>query len=124
MSRSIPFLQAPTITDNYPGDVQFDPLGFSSMFDIKWLREAEIKHCRVAMLAALGFSLQQYVHLPMWPSVEDANMAPQVVGLSAMMQIVAMAGVEEWRTNNGNITMETMFNDPNRVPGDIGFGKR
>lgn len=40
------------------GDVGFDPLGLSSIddlgIDLYWLREAEIKHCRVAMLAVAG----------------------------------------------------------------------
>ena len=51
MSPSIPFLLAPKY---YPakdslaiGDVGFDPLGLAEYFDIKWLREAEIKHGRV-----------------------------------------------------------------------------
>ena len=41
------------------GDVGFDPLGLSTIdavgIDLYWLREAEIKHCRVAMMAAAGF---------------------------------------------------------------------
>lgn len=40
------------------GDVGFDPLGLSEIngvgIDLYWLREAEIKHCRVAMMAAVG----------------------------------------------------------------------
>jgi light-harvesting complex I chlorophyll a/b binding protein 1 len=40
------------------GDVGFDPLGLSSIdgvgIDLYWLREAELKHCRVAMLAVAG----------------------------------------------------------------------
>ena len=40
------------------GDLGFDPLGLSEIngvgIDLYWLREAEIKHCRVAMMAALG----------------------------------------------------------------------
>mmetsp|Transcript_7036 Transcript_7036/g.10256 ORF Transcript_7036/g.10256 Transcript_7036/m.10256 type:complete len:171 (-) Transcript_7036:302-814(-) len=40
------------------GDVGFDPLGLSNIddvgIDLYWLREAEIKHCRVAMLAVAG----------------------------------------------------------------------
>ena len=40
------------------GDFGFDPLGLSNIgevgIDLYWLREAEIKHCRVAMLAAAG----------------------------------------------------------------------
>ena len=41
------------------GDVGFDPLGLSEIeavgIDLYWLREAEIKHCRVAMMAVVGF---------------------------------------------------------------------
>lgn len=40
------------------GDVGFDPLGLSQIkdvgIDLYWLREAELKHCRLAMLAAAG----------------------------------------------------------------------
>jgi len=41
------------------GDVGFDPLGLSNIddvgVDLYWLREAELKHGRVAMLATAGF---------------------------------------------------------------------
>ncbi len=33
----------------------FDPLGLSSYFPVAWLREAEIKHGRVCMLAIVGY---------------------------------------------------------------------
>jgi hypothetical protein len=33
----------------------FDPMGFSLAIDIRWLREAELKHGRVAMLATVGW---------------------------------------------------------------------
>lgn len=41
------------------GDVGFDPLGLSSIAglagaDLYWMREAELKHCRIAMLAVVG----------------------------------------------------------------------
>jgi light-harvesting complex I chlorophyll a/b binding protein 1 len=40
------------------GDVGFDPLGLSNIddvgIDLYWLREAELKHCRLAMLAVAG----------------------------------------------------------------------
>ena len=36
----------------------FDPLVISGSLDMKWLREAELKHCRVAMLAAAGAIVQ------------------------------------------------------------------
>ena len=124
MSKSLPFLLRPSNLDGTMiGDVGFDPIGLSDNFDLKWLREAELKHGRVSMLAVVGFVVSEFVNFPMYSSmhVDDSNMAPSVVGLSAMLQIVFAAGIEEYRTNKGNITFETMFIDPDRVPGDLGF---
>ena len=33
----------------------FDPLDLASKYDVNWLREAELKHGRVCMLAFVGF---------------------------------------------------------------------
>lgn len=121
MSKSLPFVKAPGNTAGYVGDVGFDPLGFSEYFDMKWLREAEIKHGRSSMLATLGFVAQEYITLPGYTHVDDSNLAPEAVGVSAMLQIVMWMGVLEFWTNKGNVTMETMFSDPERVPGDLGF---
>jgi len=121
MSKSVPFLADPKNTKGYVGDVGFDPLGFSEYFDMKWLREAEIKHGRSSMLATVGFVMQQFWTLPGYEHVDDSNLAPTVVGASAMLQIVMWMGVLEFWTNKGNVTMETMFEDSDRVPGDLGF---
>jgi hypothetical protein len=47
----------------YLGDEGFDPLGFSTIqevgIDLYWLREAELKHARIAMIASLGFIAQE-----------------------------------------------------------------
>ena len=56
MSTALPFLKRPPALDgSMAGDVGFDPIGFSSTFNLLWLREAEIKHGRVCMLAWVGF---------------------------------------------------------------------
>jgi hypothetical protein len=52
MSKSLPFLLKPKNTAGLVGSVDFDPLGLSEQFDIKWLREGELKNGRVAMLAS------------------------------------------------------------------------
>ena len=55
----------------------FDPVGFSSMASdgqAKFLREAEIKHGRVAMLASLGFVVGEQFH-PMWGGQIDVPAA-------------------------------------------------
>lgn len=121
MSKSVPFILEPKNTKGWVGDTGFDPVGFSDYFDMKWLRESEIKHGRAAMLACLGFVAQQYITIPGYDHVDDSNLAPSVVGLSAMLQIVFYGGVLEFWTNKGNVTMENMFSDPDRVPGNFGF---
>jgi hypothetical protein len=56
MSKSIPYLMKPKNLDSMPiGNREFDPLGLAEMYDIKFMREAEIKHGRTSMLACLGF---------------------------------------------------------------------
>ena len=65
MSKSLPFLLKPKNLEGYVGaDAGFDPLGFSNYFDMKWLREAELKHGRSSMLATVGFVMQQFWTLP------------------------------------------------------------
>uniref|UniRef100_A0A0G4FL36 Uncharacterized protein n=1 Tax=Chromera velia CCMP2878 TaxID=1169474 RepID=A0A0G4FL36_9ALVE len=64
MSQALPFLPQPQdLNGEMAGDVGFDPLGFSSYyrdpqnpswFKLEYFREAEVKHGRIAMLAALG----------------------------------------------------------------------
>ena len=58
-SKAMPFLSQPEGLDgSMAGDVGFDPLGFSSYIDVKWLREAELKHGRICMLAWTGCIVQ------------------------------------------------------------------
>ena len=54
MSESLPFMMRPPALDgSMVGDVGFDPLGFAkTKDDIINYREAEIKHCRLAMLVS------------------------------------------------------------------------
>ena len=54
-----PYWQPTNLDGSLPGDVGFDPLGFSEVFDVKVLREAELKHGRIAMLAVLGWIVQE-----------------------------------------------------------------
>merc|ERR1712216_989880 len=67
-SDAVPFLKRPINLDGeYAGDVGFDPFGFSDVFDLRVLREAELKHGRFAMLAVLLFPCPGEVHLPLLP---------------------------------------------------------
>ena len=61
MSASLPFVKRPAMLDGtIPGDRGFDPFNFSSNENaLQWYRTAEIKHARLAMLAAVGWPLAE-----------------------------------------------------------------
>merc|ERR1712216_892451 len=78
-SLSMPFLEQPKNLDgSMAGDVGFDPLGLSEIddlgVDLYWLREAELKHGRVAMLAATGVIwVEGFGPLPGWPEADGRS---------------------------------------------------
>jgi hypothetical protein len=134
-SIALPFDKRPTNLDGtLPGDVGFDPVGFSnnpprpwliggSGRSLKWYREAEIVHGRVAMLAALGWVFPNIYH---WPGNADvgvdafANVNPleavSQVPAAGLWQIAAtVAFIELFRINR------VIRGD--KEPGDLGLGQ-
>jgi len=127
MSPSLPFLKRPEILDgSLPGDRGFDPLNFSSDASaLTWYREAEVKHARLAMLAAVGWPLAEITHKFLAetfdadsilavqdkvPSVLNGGLA-SVDPLFWVGAISAAAALEFIATKNGE----------DRAPGDFGF---
>jgi hypothetical protein len=86
-AKWFPMLLSPSALDgSYAGDVGFDPLGFSSdKPTFLRMREAELKHCRLAMLAAAGWPLSELWHkeiaelLGLDSILADADRAPSVL---------------------------------------------
>lgn len=81
-----------------PGDVGFDPLGLSSAgIPLGWMREAELKHGRVCMLAVLGMVWQEYgPHLPGAAyATTDPFEAISSVGFGSNVQTLFAIGVVE-----------------------------
>lgn len=91
MSKSVPFFERPPKLDGtLPGDVGFDPLGFSNYYDLNFLRESEVKHGRICMLAIVGWFFPEVIyHLPneMYSAVNPLD-APGKVGFLPMAQII------------------------------------
>jgi len=119
-SRSLPFLPKPKNLKGFVGEeAEFDPLEFSKTFDIRWLREAELKHGRVCMLAASGFLLQSSV-----ADVPDALQAVYAVPPVWAVALLGFGGYVESTTYGGKVTMLDMFDGPakDRAPGDFNFG--
>jgi len=99
----------------------FDPLGLSGVFDVKWLREAELKHGRVCMVAFLGYiSVDLGFKLPghPWSSFEahDKSLGPFGGAMGQLFLFISLieifAGVPA-----ANYTM----NGGDREPGDFGL---
>lgn len=54
-AKSLPFMESPAHLEGMVGNAGFDPLGLSTPQNIKWMREAELKHGRACMLAWTGY---------------------------------------------------------------------
>lgn len=97
----------------------FDPVGFSNIFDIKWLQEAEIKHARTAMLGVLGWVVADFVKLPgdihQISNIEAHDVFVkngafgQVFITIAILEAVSLKAIKEMREGSG------------RLPGEFGF---
>jgi len=116
-SESLPFLVKRPALKGYIGDVGFDPLGFSEILPMDWLREAELKHARVAMLAVVGFIFTDFYHLPGFDyTTLEAHDA--TVSSGAMSQLLLWLGLLE---GVSVIAIDQMLRGSGRAPGDYGF---
>jgi len=88
MSESIPFFKCPAVLveSGLAGNVGFDPLGLATSEEqLLDYREAEIKHARLAMLAAVGWPVseledRQIADFFQVPSVlDDGDRVPSVL---------------------------------------------
>ena len=93
------------------GDNGFDPLGFSDLIPLTYARAAELKHGRVAMLAAFGFIFQQYVHI-LTPEADPIK-AVSALGFGPNLQILSFIGTIELATWKKTYSTEE--------PGNLGF---
>ena len=114
-SEAFPFLKRPEKLDgSMIGDVGFDPLRLAEVqVDLTYARGAEVKHGRIAMLACVGFVIQEYWHLP---GADYQNFkpltAPWTVPWAANLQILALAGA---------IELATADKTYGETPWDLGF---
>eukprot|EP00538_Stauroneis_constricta_P002743 CAMPEP_0119548858 /NCGR_PEP_ID=MMETSP1352-20130426/2694_1 /TAXON_ID=265584 /ORGANISM="Stauroneis constricta, Strain CCMP1120" /LENGTH=261 /DNA_ID=CAMNT_0007594253 /DNA_START=106 /DNA_END=891 /DNA_ORIENTATION=+ len=131
MSQSMPFMERPSALDgSLAGDVGFDPLGFAkSQADLMKFREAEVKHARLAMLAAAGWPISELFDkniantLGLQPVVDASDRAPSVLNgglgkISPVYWIACLAfaaGVEVYGLKRASNTY------PDYTPGDLGF---
>jgi len=93
----------------------WDPLGFSKVGDkdgFRKYRTAEIKHGRVAMLAALGAVAQHWLRFPGFDQVPS--------GITAVTTVPGAAGFVALVLGSGAVETQLWVDNPNKEPGDFG----
>mmetsp|Transcript_9170 Transcript_9170/g.16011 ORF Transcript_9170/g.16011 Transcript_9170/m.16011 type:complete len:206 (+) Transcript_9170:372-989(+) len=121
MSRSVPFLLKPSNLEGLAGGYDFDPLMISNYLSARYLAESEIKHGRVAMLACLGFWIQEFFHLP--GEVFSNNMGTKAfsqVPTGGLIQIFLFCGLMEFITHKGKLDYKDISSSKD-TPGAFGF---
>lgn len=125
-----PLLLAPKQLDGtYAGDVGFDPLNLSEgRGRITYLREAEVKHARLAMLAAAGWPMSELWHKEIASSLgldsilAAADKAPSVLnGGLANEWIYAAAAFSLALGSALELKGLEMSQKEGHKPGDYGF---
>jgi len=130
-SEALPFADRPAVLDGtLAGDAGFDPLGFAKDQDALFqYREAEIKHARLAMLAAAGWPISELFDrkiataLDLQPLVDANDRAPSVLngGLekvpflywSVVLASAALIDLKQFQ--------KFQERDPSYIPGDLGW---
>nr|7Y7B_9 Chain 9, ACPI-12 [Chroomonas placoidea]7Y8A_9 Chain 9, ACPI-12 [Chroomonas placoidea] len=122
----IPIFKRPdSLKGDAVGDMGFDPFGFSSWVDMNYVREAEIKHGRIAMLAFAGIVVEVLgIKAPgagkiLGSSTDIFEIHNAAVEKGSMGQILLWCGFFEMTA--GLPAMQQMLEGSGRTPGDFGF---
>eukprot|EP00967_Tisochrysis_lutea_P075334 scaffold101527_cov30-Tisochrysis_lutea.AAC.1 len=111
----------------------WDPFCFSELYkvsannpDVAWLRESELKHGRMAMLAITGVMVQSTgFHLPGNAEVSFANSdwvsAPTTLPPVVWGQVLAFVAIAEGQTSEGLFDL-WLGDTSKREPGNLGWG--
>lgn len=122
-SKALPFMPYPENLKGYVGDVGFDPLRFSDFAPMDFLREAEIKHGRICMLAWLGFisvdlGARIYPFPEAYEGLTSVTAHDALVEQGAMSQIFLWCGLAEVIST---VAVIQMLEGSGREPGDYGL---
>lgn len=122
-SPSVPFLPKPeNLSEDMPGYFGFDPLGFSNVFNVKFLQEAEIKHGRVCMLAVVGLLVSEQVIFPFYSGAPSLVSAVHDWGVSKGPLIQLLFWISFFEIIVGTPALIQMITlDSPRKPGEFAF---
>lgn len=122
-SPALPFLEYPANLAGYVGDVGFDPFRFSDFVSVDFLRESELKHGRIAMLAVVGFAavdlgLRVYPTPDFFEGLSPITAHDALVQAGSMNQILLWAGFAEVF---GTAALIQTLEGSGRAAGDFGL---
>jgi len=123
-SPALPFLPYPENVRGYVGDeTGFDPLRISDYFPMDYLREAELKHCRIAMLAWTGFvatdmGAKIYPFPEAYEGLTSTTAHDALVTQGAMGNLFLFIGIAEMI---GYLAVSEMLQGSGREPGNFGL---
>jgi light-harvesting complex I chlorophyll a/b binding protein 2 len=123
---------APAYLDgSLPGDYGFDPLGLGSVpSNFKWYVQAELVHCRWAMLGAAGILIPDVLrtagilNIPRW---DVAGVAEYPIGLDIQLIVLLFAmGFAEGKrwadiNNPGSVNQDPIFSNFSVKGKDLGY---
>jgi light-harvesting complex I chlorophyll a/b binding protein 1 len=123
-STALPFLEYPENLKGYVGDVGFDPFRFSDFVPMDFLREAELKHGRICMLAWTGF-IAVDLGFRIFPLPEAYEGLTSVTAHDALVKQGAMGQLFLWMSLAEVISsvavMQMLYEGSGRKPGDFGL---
>ncbi|KAL9179835.1 hypothetical protein ACHAXT_007805 [Thalassiosira profunda] len=105
-SKALPFLEAPPNCEGYVGNAGFDPFRFSDFAPVDFLREAELKHGRICMMAWLGYV--------------SVDCGLRVLPVPEALEGVTAATAHDASILDG-IAIQQMLEGSGRQPGDFGL---
>jgi hypothetical protein len=128
IGASVEFCAFPGAPDT---PVAWDPMNFCELYkisgnnpDVAWMREAELKHGRMSMMAIVGVMVQESgLHDPYWGTSADWASAPTKVPLLAWAGLLTTIGLIEGTYAEGLFDLWNGQTDK-REPGDYGWGKK
>ena len=119
----------------------FDPLGFctggATEGRVRFLREAEVKHGRVAMLAALGFVVAEGFHplfggavdVPSYIAFQQTPLQDNWKSVLAVAAVLELSSINSfyfpvgifWKAGKRNVVPRLWHIRSEHMPGDLGF---
>ncbi|CAH9080332.1 unnamed protein product [Cuscuta europaea] len=121
----------PWLDGSLPGDYGFDPLGLSSDPEsLKWNQQAELVHCRWAMLGAAGIFIPEILtklgilNIPSWYTAgEQEYFTDKTTLLVVQLALIGWAEGRRWAdiVKPGSVNMDPVFSNNKLTGTDVGY---